>query len=50
MLTIEKSLLLAALQEAGGVRKKAAARLGMTFRSIRYRLAKFDLDREEEVE
>ncbi|MDT8422915.1 MAG: sigma-54 dependent transcriptional regulator [Desulfuromonadales bacterium] len=49
LLTIEKSLLLAALQEAGGVRKKAAARLGMTFRSIRYRLAKFDLDREEEV-
>lgn len=49
LLAVEKSLLLAALQEAGGVRKKAAARLGMTFRSIRYRLAKFDLDREEDA-
>jgi len=32
-----------ALQEAGGVQKKAAARLGMSFRSFRYYLDKLDL-------
>ncbi|MEJ2202327.1 MAG: sigma-54 dependent transcriptional regulator, partial [Desulfuromonadaceae bacterium] len=38
---IEKDILLKALEKTGGVRKKAAELLGITFRSIRYRLAKF---------
>jgi len=40
---IERRLLLAALERTGGVRKSAAKLLGVTFRSMRYRLAKFDL-------
>jgi two-component system response regulator PilR (NtrC family) len=55
---IERRSLTAALQAAGGIKKKAAALLGLTFRSFRYRLAKHglaaaddtkdtDLDREE---
>jgi two-component system response regulator PilR (NtrC family) len=41
---IEKDILLKALDKTGGVRKKAAELLGITFRSIRYRLAKFGID------
>lgn len=37
---VEKTYLLAALEQAGGVKKKAAGLLGITFRSIRYRLQK----------
>ena len=37
---VERELLLRALDQAGGVRKKAAALLGMSFRQFRYRLAK----------
>jgi two-component system response regulator PilR (NtrC family) len=37
---IEKQFLLKALEQSGGVRKKAADLLGMTFRSFRYKLAK----------
>jgi two-component system response regulator PilR (NtrC family) len=37
---VEKELLLRALDQAGGVRKKAAELLGMSFRQFRYRLAK----------
>jgi two-component system, NtrC family, response regulator PilR len=37
---IEKTYLLAALEHTGGVKKKAASLLGITFRSIRYRLNK----------
>jgi two-component system response regulator PilR (NtrC family) len=37
---IEKTYLLAALEYTGGVKKKAASLLGITFRSIRYRLNK----------
>lgn len=43
---IEKRLLLQALERSGGVKKKAAALLGMSFRSFRYRLAKFGMDDE----
>jgi two-component system response regulator PilR (NtrC family) len=43
---IEKRLLLQALERCGGVKKRAAELLGLTFRSIRYRLAKFGLDDE----
>jgi two-component system response regulator PilR (NtrC family) len=41
---LERRLLLAALERTGGVRKHAAALLGVTFRSIRYRLKKHGLD------
>ena len=40
----ERVYLEAALAHAGGVKKKAAALLGITFRSIRYRLSKLGLD------
>jgi two-component system response regulator PilR (NtrC family) len=41
---IEKRYLLQALERCGGVKKKAADLLGMSFRSFRYRLAKFGMD------
>jgi two-component system response regulator PilR (NtrC family) len=44
---IEHRVLLQALAETGGVRKKAAALLGMTFRSFRYRLAKYEGDADD---
>ena len=37
---VEKELLFRALNQAGGIRKKAAELLGMSFRQFRYRLAK----------
>ena len=40
---VECELLHKALEKSGGVRKGAAALLGITFRSIRYRLAKYGL-------
>jgi two-component system response regulator PilR (NtrC family) len=40
----ERGLLLEALEQAGGVKKHAAQRLGITFRSFRYRLEKLGLD------
>ncbi|GAM11517.1 acetoacetate metabolism regulatory protein AtoC [Geobacter sp. OR-1] len=43
---IEKRYLLQALEQCGGVRKKAAELLGLSFRSMRYRLAKFGMDEE----
>jgi two-component system response regulator PilR (NtrC family) len=50
---IEKRILVAALDKAKGVRKDAAKLLGTTFRSMRYRLAKYGLgdgDEDAEVE
>lgn len=44
--TLEHRLLVQALEKSGGVKKRAAALLGMTFRSFRYRLAKFGMDEE----
>jgi two-component system response regulator PilR (NtrC family) len=44
---LERSLLSQALTRAGGVRKKAASLLGLTFRSFRYRLAKLGLAKDE---
>ncbi|WP_026840454.1 sigma-54-dependent transcriptional regulator [Citrifermentans bremense] len=43
---LEQKLLVQALDKCGGVKKRAAALLGMTFRSFRYRLAKFGMDEE----
>lgn len=41
---LEKKYLLKALEKTGGAKKKAGELLGMSFRSFRYRLAKFGLD------
>jgi len=40
----ERSLLSEALRSAGGVKKRAAKLLGISFRSFRYRLEKLELD------
>ena len=40
----ERSMLLEALEQTDGVKKRAAARLGITFRSFRYRLEKLGLE------
>jgi two-component system response regulator PilR (NtrC family) len=40
----ERGLLLEALEQCGGIKKRAAARLGISFRSFRYRLEKLGLD------
>jgi two-component system, NtrC family, response regulator PilR len=40
----ERSLLLEALRQSGGVKKRAAQRLGISFRSFRYRLEKLGLE------
>lgn len=45
---IEKEILLNALHLTHWNRTLAAKKLGMTFRSLRYRLKKFDLDTDEE--
>lgn len=44
--SIEKRFLLDALSKSKGVKKNAASLLGLTFRSFRYRLAKFGMDEE----
>ena len=41
---VERRLMLEALERTGGVRKTAAQLLGITFRSLRYRLEKHHLD------
>lgn len=46
----EKALLLKALDRAGGVKKRAAKLLKISFRSMRYRLEKFGLGGGEELE
>ena len=40
----ERVIVLKALEQSGGVRKRAARLLGITFRSLRYRLAKLGVD------
>jgi two-component system response regulator PilR (NtrC family) len=42
--TVEKTYLFAALDSAGGVKKRAADLLGITFRSMRYRLKKLGVE------
>jgi two-component system response regulator PilR (NtrC family) len=46
----ERDLLLAALAKTGGVKKRAAQLLGITFRSLRYRLEKLGLDGSDDAE
>jgi two-component system response regulator PilR (NtrC family) len=41
--TYEKDMLVAALERAGGVRKRAAELLGIKYRSLRHRLSKYGL-------
>ncbi|HAB71118.1 MAG TPA: sigma-54-dependent Fis family transcriptional regulator, partial [Acinetobacter nosocomialis] len=48
--SIEKDILLNALNMTHWNRTLAAKKLGMTFRSLRYRLKKFGLDTETEQE
>jgi len=45
---LEKKYLVRALEMTGGAKKKAGELLGMSFRSFRYRLAKFGLDSEND--
>jgi two-component system response regulator PilR (NtrC family) len=45
---IERRLIIQALERAGGVRTVAAKSLGLTLRSLRYRLQKHALQDEEE--
>ena len=40
---LEKAFILKALEHTGGIKKKAAELLGMNFRAMRYKLAKYDL-------
>ena len=41
---IERQLIEKALEKSGGVKKKAADLLGISFRSMRYRLEKYDME------
>ena len=40
---LEKAFIIKALEHTGGIKKKAAELLGMNFRAMRYKLAKYDL-------
>jgi two-component system response regulator PilR (NtrC family) len=44
---VERRLLTAALERTGGVRTAAAKLLGISFRSMRYRMAKLGLAEDE---
>ncbi|MNC77534.1 acetoacetate metabolism regulatory protein AtoC [compost metagenome] len=45
---VEKEVLLSALNQTHWNRTLAAKKLGMTFRSLRYRLKKFGLDTDDD--
>lgn len=47
---LEKELLVKAIHQANGVKKRAAKLLGITFRSMRYRVEKFSLGKVDEDE
>ncbi|WP_456373681.1 sigma-54-dependent transcriptional regulator [Thiolapillus sp.] len=47
---IEKDILLKALEESGGNKTSAANRLGISFRSFRYRLGKLDISGKDDAE
>lgn len=44
---VERDLILEALRQAGGIQKKAAQALGLSFESFRYRMKKHGIDPEE---
>jgi two-component system response regulator PilR (NtrC family) len=44
----ERTWVLRALEQTGGVRKRAATLLGISFRSLRYRLEKLGIDKGED--
>jgi two-component system response regulator PilR (NtrC family) len=44
---LERRLLFGALRKAGGVKKRAAKLLHLSFRSFRYRLEKYGIDLSE---
>jgi two-component system response regulator PilR (NtrC family) len=46
----ERVIVTKALERAGGVRKRAAALLGITFRSLRYRLDKLGFDKGDDAD
>lgn len=46
--SVERDILLEALRQAGGVRTEAAKLLQISFRSLRYRLSKLDIEGEAE--
>ncbi|MBX3160274.1 MAG: sigma-54-dependent Fis family transcriptional regulator [Deltaproteobacteria bacterium] len=46
----ERSWVARALEHTGGVRKRAATLLGISFRSLRYRLAKLGIDKDGDAE
>ena len=43
---VEKDIILNALEKTGWVKKKAAELLNMSFRSFRYKLQKYDIEKE----
>ena len=45
--SLERNLITKALRRSGGVRKSAAKLLGISFRSMRYRLDKYDIDADD---
>ncbi len=45
---VERGWVLRALEHTGGVRKRAATALGISFRSLCYRLAKLEFDKGDE--
>ncbi len=47
---LEKELLVKAIHQASGVKKRAAKLLGITFRSMRYRVEKFSLGKVDDEE
>jgi len=44
MQTMEKNLLLKALDDCGGNRTKAAEKLGISFRAMRYKMKKLGIE------
>jgi DNA-binding NtrC family response regulator len=44
---LEKGLIIKAMERAGGVIGKAAPLLGMSYKTLQYRLEKFEVDRAE---